>query len=134
MTLDPDRALAAAVVSQLLAEPAVTALVGNRIHGQTPREPVYPYLAITRHEVRPLSGDASPPGEHILTLTAVSRFAGAEETRAIVAAARLALSVRPVVSGQAVGSFWVSYSDVFRGSDWRFHLGVLRLRVVLDPQ
>lgn len=134
MTVDPDQALAAAVVGQLLASSAVTALVGNRIHSQPPKAPVYPYLAITRHEARPLSGDSQPPGEHILTLTAVCRFSGSEEARAIVAAARAALDIRPVISGQAVSSFRVSYSDVFRGSDWRYHLGILRLRAVMEAR
>ena len=129
--MNPDTLLAQALVDLLKAAPAVTAIVGQRIHPVAPRVPTWPCLAVTRIESRPYGeGDGL---EHVLTLTAVSRFGGPEEARAVVAAVRAALhEARPTLTGRRLVTLRVTYADVFRAADREQSLGIVRVRAVSE--
>jgi hypothetical protein len=125
-----DQVLADGLVAALAAAPAVTALLGQRIYARAPRVPTYPCLAVSRMESRVLEGETL---EHVVTLTAVSRFGGPEEARAVVAAVRAALhDARPVIAGRRLVNLRVAYADVFRAADGETTLGLLRLRAVTE--
>ena len=131
MSLDPERALAAGLAAMLIAAPAVTALVGTRVHVDPPRLATYPCVRFTRQESRPFGGEDGEGLEHLLTLTCASRFGGPEEARALVAAVRAALhGALPVLDGRRLITLRVTYADVFRGADRDLTLGVMRVRAV----
>ena len=134
MSLDPDRALQAAVLACLRADSSVSALLDGRIHDEPPATPSYPYVTIGRTETRPWGGLNGEGVEHAVTLTCVSRFGGAEEAKAVVAAMRAALhGAELTLTDHRLVNMRATYSDVFRGSDWRSTFGVLRVRAVTEP-
>lgn len=126
-----DKPLIDALVTALKAAPAVTAIVGQRVHPASPRLPTYPCVAITRAESRPAGENDAV--EHVLTLTCASRFGGPEEARSLVAAVRLALhDARPALAGRRLVNLRVPYADVFAGADRETILGVVRVRAVTE--
>jgi hypothetical protein len=134
VSLDPDRALQAAVLAQLRADSSVSALLAGRIYDEPPASPAYPYVTIGRTETRPWGGLNGEGVEHAVTLTCVSRFGGAEEAKAVVAAMRAALhGAELTLTDHRLVNLRATYSDVFRGSDWRSTFGVLRVRAVTEP-
>ena len=134
MSLDPDRALQAAVLTRLRADVSLTALLAGRIHDEPPAEPVYPYVTLGRSETRPWGGVEAEGVEHALSLTCVSRFGGAEEAKAVVAAMRAALhGAEFALTDHRLVNLRAAFADVFRASDWRSTYGVLRVRAVTEP-
>jgi hypothetical protein len=142
--MDAERALQGAVLGRLKAEPALAALLGTprRVWDQPPGPdadgdgPVEPYVVFTRSETRPLNADGGGL-EHRLTLTAVSRFGGAEEAKAVVAGVRASLDglgggAAVELDGSRLVDLRVTYTDVFRASDLRRTYGVVRVRAVTD--
>ena len=118
----------------LRADSSVGALLSGRIHDEPPASPTYPYVTIGRTETRPWGGLNGEGVEHALTLTCVSRFGGAEEAKAVVAAMRAALhGAELTLTDHRLVNLRATYSDVFRGSDWRSTFGVLRVRAVTEP-
>ncbi len=134
MSLDPERALTAALLARLRADSGVTALVGSRTWDQPPPDPGFPYLHLGRVETRPLGGDPAEGAELVVTLTCVSRFGGKEEAQAVGAALRAALHDADLaVADHRLANLRVTFQDVFRASDWRSVYGVTRLRAVVEP-
>lgn len=132
--MSADHALALALVEGLRAAPAVAALVADRVYATAPRRPTYPCLAVSRIESRPFGGLGGEGLEHVVTLTAVSRFGGPEEARAVVAAVRAALhEAAPSIPGRRLVTLRVTYADVFRAADRDLSLGILRVRAVSEP-
>ncbi len=123
--------LAAALAGALAAAPAVSAIVGGRIHADPPRMLTYPCISVGRIESRTVGEDLL---EHVVTITCASRFGGPEEARAMTAAARLALHDAALSApGRRLASCRVRYADVFAASDEELTLGILRVRAVSEP-
>ena len=134
MSLDPDRALQAAVLTRLRADASLTALLAGRIYDEPPASPLYPYVTLGRAETRPWGGVDGEGVEHAITLTCVSRFGGAEEAKAVVAALRASLhGAEFALTDHRLVNLRASFADVFRASDWRSTFGVLRVRAVTEP-
>ena len=138
MTLDPERALSAALLARLRADPVLASLLAQRVYDEPPPDPVYPYLHLGRVQSRPWGGasgaDEAEGAEHVVTLTCVSRFGGAEEAKAVTGAARACLhDAAPRLEGWRLVSLRCAYADVFRAADWRSTYGVVRLRAVTEP-
>ena len=134
MSLDPDRALQAAVLDHLRADSALDAILSERIYDEPPASPLYPYVTLGRSETRPWGGIDGEGVEHALTLTCVSRFGGAEEAKAVVAALRAALhGAALTLTDHRLVNLRATYADVFRATDWRSTYGVLRVRAVTEP-
>lgn len=135
MPIDPERALAAALLAAVRADPGVTALTAGRAWDQPPPDPVFPYVQLGRIEARPAgSGEPEEGVEFTASLTCVSRFGGKEEAAAVNAALRDALhDAQPPVTDHRLVNLRVTFQDVFRASDWRSVYGVTRLRAVLEP-
>lgn len=128
-----DKPLIDALVATLKAAPAVTAVVGQRIHAMAPRLPTYPCVVVSRSEGRPVGGVDGEGIEHLLTLTCASRFGGPEEARALVAAVRAALhDAKPTLAGRRLVNLRVPYADVFAGADRETTLGIVRVRAVTE--
>jgi hypothetical protein len=134
VSLDPDRALQAAVLTRLRADVSLTALLAGRIYDEPPASPVYPYVTIGRSETRPWGGVDGEGVEHALTLTCVSRFGGAEEAKAVTAALRASLHGADfALTDHRLVNLRAAFADVFRASDWRSTYGILRVRAVTEP-
>ena len=136
MTLDPERALQGAIFARLRGDPALSALLGDpvRVYDEPPADPVYPYLTLARSEAKPWGGTEGEGVEHTLTLSVVSHFGGAEEAKAVSALIRASLHNAALsLEDHRLVNLRVTYADVFRSSEWRSTLGVLRLRAVTEP-
>ena len=133
--MSPDLALQKALLNHLRADASVKALLGDpaRVHDEPPEAPAFPYVALGRAETRPWGGLDGEGIEHLLTLTCVSRFDGAEEVKAVIAALRVALhGAAPALDGHRLVNLRVTYADVFRAPGWRPLYGVLRIRAVTE--
>lgn len=134
--MSPDLALHRALLDHLRADPGLVPLLGDppRVHDQPPAEPVWPLVLLGRAETRPWGGLDGEGVEHALTLTCLSRFDGAEEAKAIIAAIRARLhGAAPALDGHRLVNLRVTYGDVFRAADARMVQGVLRVRAVTEP-
>ena len=133
--MSPDLALHRALLDHLRADAGLIALLGDppRIHDAPPAQPVWPMVVFGRAETRPWGGLDGEGLEHALTLTCLSRFDGAEEAKAVVAALRARLhDAALTLDGWRLVNLRVTYGDVFRAADARTILGVLRLRAVTE--
>lgn len=130
-----DLALHKALFDHLRADADLAVLLGDppRVHDETPAQPVWPLVVFGRAETRPWGGLDAEGLEHALTLAALSRFDGAEEARAIVAALRARLhNAELTLDGWRLVNLRVTYGDVFRAADGRSFQGVIRLRAVTE--
>lgn len=127
-------ALQKALIVHLKADAAVRALLGTpaRIWDSPPSNAGFPHLLIGRCESRPVAADGGG-FEQALTLTVVSRFRGAEEAKAVLAAVRRALN-DAVLEADAVRTvnLRVSFADVFPSADGARTFAVLRVRAVTE--
>ncbi len=133
--MSPDLALQKALLDHLRADADLAALLGDppRVHDQAPAQPVWPMVLFGRAETRPWGGLDGEGLEHALTLTCLSKFDGAEEAKAIVAALRARLhNAALTLDGWRLVNLRVTYGDVFRAADGRTIHGVLRLRAVTE--
>ncbi len=139
MPTSPEAALSVALLARLRADANLQAVLAKRVYDEPPPDPVYPYLHLGRLQSRPWGGASGPDEaegvEHVVTLTAVSRFGGAQEAKATAAAVRAALHNAAIDLGvdQRLVSLRCTYADVFRAADWRSTYGVVRLRAVTEP-
>lgn len=131
---DHEGALQRAVIARLRDDAGVQAVLGEpaRVWDQPPVDGGFPRLLVGRGESRPVAADGCGI-EHRLTLTAVSRFPGTEEARAVAGAVRAALGDAVLeADGVRTISLGVVFSDVFRMGDWRRTHAVLRVRAVTE--
>lgn len=125
-------ALQKALAARLRADEAVAALVGARVFDVAPEGAVTPHLLIGRGESRPVAADGCGI-EHQVTLTAVSRFRGTEQAKAVLAAVRAALEgVNLEADGVRTVSLSVRFADVFPAGDGRRVFAVMRIRAVTE--
>ncbi len=130
------RALMGAVRAQLLADAAVTALLGApaRVYDDPPQDPVFPYVTLGRIETRPIDSAGVAASEHVVTLHVWSRYGGRAEALDVVAAMRACVHDADITApGVAIISLFATFTDVFRSGDGRTTHGVLRLRAVSEP-
>jgi hypothetical protein len=127
-----ERALQKALIAHLRADEAVQALLGDRVWDAAPEAPACPHLLIGRSESRPLRADGGGM-EHLLTLTAVSRFRGTEEAKAVLAAVRLRLAdARLEADGVRAASLEARFADVWSAPGGQRTFAVLRVRAVTE--
>ncbi len=134
--MSPDLALHKALLDHLRADAGLKALLGDpaRVYDEPPEARVHPFVSLGRAETRPWGGLDGEGVEHVLTLTCVSRFNGAEEAKAVVAALRAALHGADLaLESHRLVNLRVTYADVFRTPDYRPLHGVVRVRAVTEP-
>nr|WP_314436883.1 DUF3168 domain-containing protein [uncultured Brevundimonas sp.] len=130
--IDHESALQKAMLAVLKADAAVQALLGGRVWDEAPEGAEFPHLVIGRCESRPLAADGGGV-EQRLTLTAVSRFAGSQEAKAVAAAVRACLhDVTLEADGVRTATLRATFADVFRAGDGRRTYAVVRLRAVTE--
>ena len=120
----------AALISAIGADAAALEVLGDpvRVWDQVPLGAVFPYLQIGGCESRLLRGDAGA-AEHLVVLNCVSRFAGAEEARAVAGVVEGALAG---VALSGLVSCEVRGVEVRRTVDQARAFAVMRLRVVVS--
>lgn len=129
-----ENALVRAMIAHLGDDSALQALLGTppRIWDEPPAGALFPHLLIGRGESRPVAADGCGM-DHVLTLTCVSRFGGAEEARAVCAAVRARLhDVTLEADGVRTVGLRVTFADVFRSGDRRRTWAVIRVRAVTE--
>lgn len=125
-------ALQKALIAWLKGDATLDALLGGRVWDAEPAEADLPCLLIGRSESRPMRADGGGM-EQVLTLTGVSRFRGAEEAKAVLAAVRARLSDAVLeADGVRTANLRVAYADVFRSADRARTYAVLRVRAVTE--
>lgn len=130
--MNHERGLQKALIAQLKGDAALTALIAGRVFDGTPADAVCPHLSLGRWESRPVGADGGGV-EHIVTLTATSRFDGTEEAKAILAAVRARTADAALeADGVRTVSLGVRFTDVFRTADRRRTYAVMRLRAVTE--
>lgn len=127
---DPLAALVKAVVAAVSGDAAVRALCGDPVpvFDVAPRGGAAPHLVIGRGRWSEGAGGFDVE----LSLTAVSRFDGQEEARALAGAVRAALEGRTMVADGLSGLASVRDVEVFSGPERRHAYGVVRIRAVME--
>lgn len=129
-------ALQKALIAHLGEDPGLQALLGDpvRVWDAPPDKPGFPHLLIGRAESRPAKWEGRGV-EHVLTLTAVSRFRGTEQAKAIVAAIRLQLTdVVIAADGVRTVSLGLTFADVYPAPDRLRTFAVMRVRAVTEEE
>ncbi|KQS54021.1 hypothetical protein ASG17_13815 [Brevundimonas sp. Leaf363] len=130
--MDHESLLQAGLIAWLKADAALAALVGGRVWDRAPEDAAWPHLLIGEGSSRPVAADGGAV-EHRLTLICVSRFAGSEEARAVVAAARARLhEAAPTVTGLRIVSLRSTGAEMRRPGEGARTYGRLSLRVVTE--
>lgn len=129
-------ALQKALVARLGDDATLRALLGEppRIWDAPPDRPAFPYLLIGRSESRPVGAEGCGV-EHALTLTVVSRFRGAEEAKAVLAALKVTLTDAALAAdGVRTVSLRLVFADVYPAPDGLRTFAVLRVRAVTEEE
>ena len=131
---DHGNALVKAIIGWLAGDAGLAGLLGQpmRVWDQPPEGSAFPHLLIGRSESRDVAADGCGV-EHLMTLTCVSKVAGAEEARAVVAAVRERLGNAVLeADGVRTVTVRVTFADVFRTADFRRTYAVMRVRAVTE--
>lgn len=124
MLTDPGLDLQLAVVTALKADPALAALVANRIYDSVPRaadgspQVPFPYVSFGSTQMSPETGEATDAAETVITLDAWSRAVGFPEVKRIakVVIAALHDSTLTLANGQ-LQSLLLQSSRILRDPD-----------------
>jgi hypothetical protein len=118
------------------ADAGVIAALGNpvRIYDAPAKMAAMPFAVWRRWESRIIDTSSAPTHEHIATLEVVSKQTGASEARAAVAAlAARANGPVPIATGAKIVLILPVYSDVMRSVDGRSWFGIVRLKIIAEP-
>ncbi len=134
MTTNPGWDLQKAVRDTLLADAALDALIGGRIHDAAPQDAAFPYAIIGETRMNDWSTGTEDGTEHLLTLNVWSRHEGKREAYAIADAIRNALDDASLtLEDNRLVNLTHQYSDLRRDGDGRTWRAVLRFRAVTEP-
>lgn len=130
----PALALQKAVFAALVADGAVGALVGDRIHDAAPRNAVFPYVSLGEASLVDWSTGSEDGAEHRLVLHVWSRERGKSESYAILEALRARLHDATLeLEGHALVNLRFEFADAARDPDGITWHGVARFRAVTEP-
>jgi hypothetical protein len=131
------QAVEAALIAALQASPAARDVLGSpvRVFAMRPAGAALPYVRIARHEANPLGASETEGSEHRLSLDIITRRLGREEAMRLARIVRDALEVRPdPVGGHRFVLFNPVYTDAFLAADGITGRGLLRVRVISEPE
>lgn len=132
-----DAALASAVMEALRADAGVREFFGTppRICDDETGRPIYPYAELLSCETQGFASAETPSGEHRITFAVLARHGGqaeaAEGLRILVNAIAAADITLP---GARIALAHPVYLDVVRGQYSKDRRGLLRLRIVTEPE
>lgn len=121
-------ALQQAVFAALTADPAIHALIADRIFDAVPRGATFPYLVIGEGGETAVAPDE---GEHTLSIHIWSRGGGHREVKTIAAAVRTALENATLAVAGLIDLRFLS-ADYARGSDGETTRAVLRFKALTE--
>jgi hypothetical protein len=125
-----------ALTAAFQADAAVKAALGNpaRIYDTPVKMGAWPYAVWRRWETRNVDASSVPTNEHVATLEVASKQTGLNEARAAVAAlAARANGPVPTAVGAKIILVLPIYTDVLRSADGRSWLGIIRLKIIAEP-
>ena len=127
-------ALRAAIYEALIADSALTALLGGpNVYDEPPRLASFPYVTLGETRVSDFSAGGESSLEHQLTLHAWSRQGGHREAHLITGALLQALDDAPLtLAGHHLVNLRFSLADVRRESDGRTYHAIVRFRAMTD--
>lgn len=132
---DPSLELQRALRAQLLASPAVTALVGQRIYDQPPITPQFPYITLGETDVLVQRASFYDGSDVSMSVHAWSRANGYPEGKRIAAAIRASLHEAPItlVGLERLVDIEVQSSRAFRDPDGLTSHAVITVRALTEP-
>jgi len=131
-------ALQKALYQVLSTDTVLAPLVGNRIFDDAPvSDPptMHPFLVIGEGSLRDWSTSTEDGAEHIIDIRVYSRSGGRSETKLILEAVDTALrGAAPNITGHVLINLTMQRQEVRMASDGETHLGLIRFRVVTEPE
>jgi hypothetical protein len=128
-------ALRAAIHDALLADGALTALLGGpKIYDEPPKNAAFPYVTLGEARIEDFSAGGEPSEEHRLTLHAWSQQGGHRQAHMIAGALLQALDDAPLEpDGHHLVNLRFSVADIRREADGRTYHALVRFRAVTEP-
>lgn len=135
MPLPASVALRAAIYEALIADGALTSLLGGpKVYDQPPRGASFPYVTLGEARVRDFSVGEARGEEHQLTLHVWSRQGGHREAHLIASALLSALDDAPLpLADHRLVNLRFALADVRRETDRRTYHALVRFRAVTEP-
>ena len=130
-----DVALRAAIHDALVADGALTALLGGpKVYDEPPNGAAFPYVTLGEARIADFSAGHDLAEEHRLTLHAWSRQGGHKEAHVIAGALLAALDDAPLApEGHTLVNLRFSVADIRREADGRTYHALVRFRAVTEP-
>ena len=135
MTTSPAMALQAGLRAALVADPSlVTALGGEQVFDDVPRDVPFPYITIGDIETRDWSTQTSRGHEHTVTLHLWSRYRGRKQVQDLIAEVdRILDGAGPPLAGYRLVNLSTVFWTAQREPDGEVYRGTVRLRAVTEP-
>ncbi|MFW6076655.1 MAG: DUF3168 domain-containing protein [Hyphomicrobiales bacterium] len=135
MTISPALALQTGLRAALLADAdLVTALGGEQVFDDVPREVPFPYITIGDIETRDWSTQTSRGHEHTIALHVWSRYRGRKQVQELIADVdRILDGQSPPLSGYRLVNLSTVFWTAQREPDGEVYRGTVRLRAVTEP-
>lgn len=130
---DPAADIRTAIETKLLAEPALAALIVDRIYDRVPPSPTYPLVTIGNMQVIPESADATDAAETAVTIHVWDQFKQVDKSRKVGGAVVNALheeELQTVDSGTQ--SMLLESANYLRDPDGVTNHAVLTFSVLTD--
>lgn len=123
-----------AIFAALKADPAVSAIVGNRIHDHAPANVAFPYLTFGRTSSFDWSTGTEIGTEHLFTIHVWSKAKGKSETLELMGRVEEILrdgSLTP--QGHHLVNLTPDFAESRFDEELSLHHGLLRYRAVTEP-
>jgi len=122
------------ILSKLLAQASLTALVSTRIYDEVVETPVFPFVVIDTQDSSEAGDKTNNVQEVVTSIYAWSTYRGYKEVEQILAAVYDALhNSAPTVSGYTVMVSMFDNSKEGRDADGITRWGYTQFRFTLDP-
>ena len=135
MTTSPALALQTGLRAALLADAdLVTALGGQLVFDDVPREAPFPYITIGEIETRDWSTQTSRGNEHTVTVHVWSRYRGRKQVQELIGEVdRILDGTDPPLTGHRLVNLSTVFWTALREPDGEVYRGTVRLRAVTEP-
>jgi hypothetical protein len=135
MTTSPALALQTGLRAALLADSSLlTALGGEQVFDDVPREAQFPYITIGDIDTRDWSTQTSRGHEHTVTVHLWSRYRGRKQVQELIAEVdRILDGASPPLSGYRLVNLSTVFWTAQREPDGEVYRGTMRLRAVTEP-
>jgi hypothetical protein len=135
MSTNSALALQTALRAALLADAGlVTALGGEQVFDDVPREAPFPYITIGDIETRDWSTQTSRGHEHTVTIHLWSRYRGRKQVQELIGNVdRILDGADPPLSGYRLVNLSTVFWTAQREPDGEVYRGTMRLRAVTEP-